>query len=113
MLGQPMVAEGALVCGTRLGIQEACTVGARLDTVATPDAVIGVDEDDFMALLTTEEAKKEAWTDFSRSRNWGIAGFPALIGELSDDRLALLARGWSPADLIRTRIASIGEAEAG
>jgi putative protein-disulfide isomerase len=73
----------------------------------------GVDQDEFMSLLTTEQAKKDAWSDFSRSRNWGIAGFPALIGELTDDRLALLARGWTPADLIRTRIASIGEAEAG
>lgn len=70
-----------------------------------------VDSAEFRSRLGTEEAKKTAWSDFSRSRNWGIGGFPALIGELSDDRLALLARGWTEADLIRTRIESLPEAE--
>lgn len=66
-----------------------------------------VAHDDFRHRLDTEQAKKQAWEDFSRSRNWGIDGFPALIGAISDDRLALLARGWTPADLIRTRIDSL------
>lgn len=72
-----------------------------------------VDNAEFRTRLDTEDAKKTAWSDFSRSRNWGIGGFPALIGELSDDRLALLARGWTEADLIRTRIESLSEAETG
>ena len=67
----------------------------------------------FRSDLDTDDAKKQAWADFSRSRNWGIGGFPALIGELEDDRLALLARGWTKADLIRTRIDSLDEAVAG
>lgn len=72
-----------------------------------------IDTDAFGARLATEEAKKTAWGDFSQSRNWGIGGFPALIGALNDDRLALLAKGWTEADLIRTRIASLGETVAG
>lgn len=70
-----------------------------------------VDRSEFRRQLDTTEAKKRAWADFSRSRNWGIGGFPALIGELSGDRLALLARGWTPADLIRTRIDSLPETD--
>ena len=64
----------------------------------------GIDETSFAARLTTEEAKKSAWADFSQARNWGISGFPTLVGELDDGRLALLARGFSPAATIRERI---------
>lgn len=73
----------------------------------------GVDVDRFRPALETQEAKKRAWADFSRARNWGISGFPALIAELDDDRLALLAKGWTRADLIQTRIASLGAEAAG
>ena len=66
-----------------------------------------VARDEFAAALQGEGAKERAWEDFSRSRNWGISGFPTLVGELDDGRLALLARGWSPAAVIRDRIASL------
>lgn len=69
----------------------------------------GVEQDGFLEEIQTDDAKKRAWQDFSRSRNWGISGFPALIGEMEDGRLALLARGWTPADLIRQRIESLSE----
>lgn len=72
-----------------------------------------IDRDRFTAALEGDEAKKRAWEDFSRARNWGISGFPALVGELGDGRLALLARGWSPASVIRQRIASVSGAAAG
>ncbi|HEU4320745.1 MAG TPA: DsbA family protein [Acidimicrobiia bacterium] len=68
-----------------------------------------VDTGAFRESLTTDEAKKAAWSDFSRARNWGISGFPTLVGELGDGRLALLARGWTEADTIRARIASVAE----
>ena len=70
----------------------------------------GVDREDFQVQLGSDESKKRAWADFSTARNWGISGFPTLVGELTDDRLALLARGWAEADLIRTRISSLSEA---
>lgn len=72
-----------------------------------------IDQEQFSAAMTSDEAKTRAWNDFSRARNWGISGFPTLVGELDDGRLALLARGWAPADTIRDRIRSVGEAVAG
>ncbi len=83
------------------------------DELARLAAPFSVDVDDFGAQLLTEESKKGAWADFSMARSWGISGFPTLVGRLSDDRLALLARGWAPADLIETRIDSLSEALAG
>ncbi len=71
-----------------------------------------VDRPAFRERLDSDEAKKMAWGDFSRSRNWGIGGFPSLIGDLADGQLALLARGWTEASLIRARINSVGEAAA-
>lgn len=67
----------------------------------------GVDPDEFRDLVDTEETRKMAWDDFSRARNWGISGFPTLVGDLGDGRLALLARGYAPAEAIRERISSI------
>lgn len=71
-----------------------------------------LDTAEFATALGTDEAKKRAWEDFSRSRNWGISGFPTLVGEMDDGRLALLARGWTPAQTIRERIRGVEEAEA-
>lgn len=72
-----------------------------------------VDADAFLGQIKSEETKKAAWADFSQARSWGISGFPSLVGQLSDDRLALLARGWAPADLIRARIESLNDATVG
>ncbi len=83
------------------------------DVLADLTAPYPVDRSEFRARLDTAEAKRTAWSDFSRARNWGISGFPTLVGELTGDRLALLARGWTRADMIRSRIASIADAEAG
>lgn len=69
-----------------------------------------VDKADFRERLGTAQAKQAAWADFGRARNWGISGFPTLVGELTGDRLALLARGWTRADVIRSRIGSLDEA---
>ena len=71
------------------------------------------DLDDFREALDTDEAKRTAWADFTQSRNWGISGFPTLVGELTDDRLALLARGYTPAKEIKRRIGSLSDQAAG
>lgn len=68
-----------------------------------------VDTTEFRERLETQEAKQRAWADFSQARSWGISGFPTLVGELTGDRLALLARGWTRADVIRARIGSLDE----
>lgn len=70
----------------------------------------GVDPDAFETALSGEDAKKRAWSDFSRARNWGINGFPTLVGDLGDGRLALLARGWTDSATIRERIERVAEA---
>lgn len=72
-----------------------------------------VDVGEFDERLRTEESKKTAWGDFSQARNWGITGFPTLVGRLTDNRLALLARGWAPRDLIETRINSLEDVLTG
>lgn len=77
------------------------------DVLANLTGSFDVDDGEFRKRLGTEQAKKAAWSDFSRSRNWGIGGFPALIAAMPDDQLALLARGWTPAGVIRTRISSL------
>jgi putative protein-disulfide isomerase len=71
------------------------------------EGVFDVDAEAFRSGLESEESKRRAWDDFTRARNWGISGFPTLIGKLSDGRLALLARGWAPAATIKERIASV------
>ncbi len=86
------------------------TAGAVLTELAEP---FEVDIRVFESELPGEEARKRAWADFSRARNWGISGFPTLVGELENERLALLARGWTSADVIRGRIASLAEAATG
>lgn len=69
-----------------------------------------IDPGEFASALGTEEARKRAWADFSQARQWGITGFPTLVGELDDGRLALLARGWTKTEAIESRIASLIEA---
>lgn len=71
-----------------------------------------IDRGAFASALENDKAKKEAWADFSRARDWGISGFPTLVGELDDGRLALLARGWATANTIRERIGSLAAAGA-
>jgi putative protein-disulfide isomerase len=83
---------------TDFDVLTALTDGYEIDTAA------------FSRALTTEEAKQQAWQDFSRSRNWGISGFPTLVGVLEEGPLALLARGWTSADAIRERIESVAAA---
>ncbi len=73
----------------------------------------GIDIDGFAAELVSDAAKTRAWDDFARARDWGISGFPTLVGELEDGRLALLARGWTPAHTIRDRIRSLAGTAAG
>jgi putative protein-disulfide isomerase len=80
------------------------------EVLTTLTADYDIDQEMFADALPTEEAKQLAWTDFSRSRNWGIGGFPTLVGELEDGRLALLARGWTPAETIRKRIDATAQA---
>lgn len=83
------------------------------DVLADLTGHLDLDRQSFREQLESDTAKKMAWADFSRSRNWGIEGFPALIGDLANGQLALLARGWTEAGVIRSRIISVEEAAVG
>lgn len=83
------------------------------DVLADLASSYPVDRSAFRFRLESKEAKQAAWNDFGRARNWGISGFPTLVGELIGDQLALLSRGWTRADVIRARIASLDDAETG
>lgn len=83
------------------------------DVLADIAANHSLDRSEFRSRLETDDARQAAWADFSQARTWGITGFPTLVGELTGDRLALLARGWTKAELIRSRIASLDEAAVG
>ena len=71
----------------------------------------GVDRRAFLEAVQSDRAKTTAWEDFSKARNWGIGGFPALVGELNDGRLALLARGWTESATIKQRIRELEDSE--
>lgn len=90
----------------------------RGEDVTLPAVLVGlatdldIDLELFATTIETDEARKTAWRDFSRARNWGIGGFPSLVGELDDGRLVLLSRGWAKADVIRDRMLQLAK-EAG
>ena len=74
--------------------------------VTDPDAYpalaaeFDIDGDSFTAQMLTEDAKAAAWSDFARSREMGIAGFPALVLR-SGSRNRLLTYGYRPVDALR------------
>lgn len=67
-------------------------------------ADLGLDPVEFGDRVRSDEGRKRAWADFSRARNWGIHGFPSLIAHLDDGRLALVARGWTKAEVVQDRL---------
>lgn len=83
------------------------------DVLTDLASALDVDAEAFRADLEQEGSKKGAWEDFSQARSWGINGFPTLVGGLTGDRLALLARGFTNAEVIRSRIGSLDEAATG
>lgn len=56
-----------------------------------------VDADKFVELMGSEEMKRRAWADFSKSRSMGVAGFPTLLIREGKD-LGIVTRGYVPAD---------------
>lgn len=57
----------------------------------------GVDRDEFLRSLGSEEMKARAWDDFGEARAMGVAGFPTLLVR-DDERLGVVTRGFAPAD---------------
>jgi putative protein-disulfide isomerase len=53
--------------------------------------------DEFVAAMTSENGRKEAWQDFFEARSLGATGFPTLLYQ-DDARRAVVSRGFAPAD---------------
>lgn len=96
-------------------VQEAFYAEGRdvtdFEVLAAIAADAGLDAAAALEAMSSEDAKKRAWEDFSRSRSWGISGFPTLLASLGDPGLALLARGWARAGEIEARIRRLVEAD--
>ena len=76
------------------------------DSSAYPDLLAPfLDEPaEFLEAFTGDEARWEAWNDFSTARSWGINGFPALLLQDGDD-LGLITRGFQPASSLVPAVA--------
>jgi len=57
----------------------------------------GVDEDEFLQRLASDEMQKAAWADFAEARSMGVAGFPTLLVH-DGDEFGVVTRGYLPAD---------------
>jgi len=68
-------------------------------------AEFDLDGDSFAAQMLSEDAKAAAWSDFARSREMGIAGFPTLVLR-SGSRSRLLTYGYRAADTLRPIVKS-------
>lgn len=88
------------------GGEDITDVGVLADLAGRFD----VDSAEFRERLTDPDGKREAWQDFSKARSWGINGFPSLIADMGEDRLALVARGWARASDIRSRLERVATA---
>lgn len=61
----------------------------------------GVDRDDFLQSLHSEEIKTETWTDFQIAQRAGVRGFPCLISGQDDQaEYSLVTMGYQPAERI-------------
>ena len=62
---------------------------------------LGIDREEFLTALASEEAKNETWSDYAISRGAGVTGFPTLIaGPNADGTYALVTHGFQPAEAV-------------
>jgi len=65
----------------------------------------GLDGASFVEQMLSEDAKAAAWSDFARSREMGIAGFPTLVLR-TGSRARLLTYGYRTAETLRPIVKS-------
>ncbi len=71
------------------------------DVLANLAAEIGLDREEFVKAIQSEEAKQETWADFAIAQRAGITGFPTLLAGLGDAaEYAIVTQGYQPADRI-------------
>jgi putative protein-disulfide isomerase len=71
------------------------------EVLAELAAEFGLERDDVLTQLDTEELKHETWRDYGVSQRAGVRGFPTLIvGPNADNTFAMVTRGFQPADVV-------------
>ncbi len=61
---------------------------------------LGLDPADFKQRLASEEWQEEARYEFALVKQLGITGFPALLLQTAPDKFYLIARGYTPFDVL-------------
>lgn len=88
-------------------IQSAFYAGQRdvthPDVLADLAAEAGLDAARFSQAFASDEAKIETAKQFEKARQWGVRGFPTVIGQ-SRENYALLTAGYCPFDAIQPRL---------
>ncbi|MBS1616362.1 MAG: DsbA family protein [Bacteroidetes bacterium] len=61
---------------------------------------LGLDAEDFKRRLASEEWQEEARYEFALVKQLGITGFPALLLQSAPDKFYLIARGYTPFNVV-------------
>lgn len=64
-------------------------------------AEFGVERESFLALMASDEAKKETWTDYAISQRAGVRGFPTLVAGPNEQGVyGAVTRGYAPPEQV-------------
>ncbi|MFN5375767.1 MAG: DsbA family protein [Chitinophagaceae bacterium] len=66
-----------------------------------------LDEEDFYKKLSSEEYKEKAYYDFTLTKQLRVNGFPTVFLQLEENKLYMIARGFSDFDSVENRINNI------
>lgn len=66
-----------------------------------------LDEEDFYKKLASEEYKEKAYYDFTLTKQLKVNGFPTVFLQLEENKLYMIARGFSDFDSVENRINKI------
>jgi putative protein-disulfide isomerase len=66
-----------------------------------------IDADDFYAKLATEEYKEKAYTEFTLCKQLQVTGFPTTYIQMPDNKLYVVARGYTPYDQLKETLDGI------
>jgi len=66
-----------------------------------------IDETDFYTKLHSEAYREKAYYEFALCRQLQVTGFPAVLIQVSESKLYLLARGYTPYEDLKARIDNV------
>lgn len=73
------------------------------DVLGDLAAEAGLDAASFSRAFASDEAKSETAKQFGKARQWGVRGFPTVIGQSGED-YTRLANGYCPFDMLQPRL---------